>query len=352
MNTRLGKGWWIGLYCLLFVCATTFSQESPKQYTAYHTSQPIVIDGQGTEPFWKAAPWSTPFIDIEGDKEAQYQTQMKMLWDEQHLYFLAELKEPHVWGTLRQRDTVIFYNNDFEIFIDPDGDTHNYYEFEMNALNTVWDLFLTKPYRNGGIVLDAWDIQGVKTAVQIQGSLNDPTDVDEGWSVEVAIPWTVLLEASGSGDIPKDTFWRINFSRVNWTPEIIDGKYDRKKDSNGAYLSEFNWVWSPQYKIDMHRPEHWGYVYFSADEPGSGASFSLPKDEYIKWYLYDVYRNARGAKTNGKRRQTLRPKKKEIWGQSIRPRFTGSRFGWQLWVVSPFSGKTLSIDQEGKFRSR
>ena len=312
----------------------------------------MVIDGQGAESIWKVAPWSTPFIDIEGDKEAQYRTQMKMLWDEEYLYFLAELKEPHVWGTLRQRDTVIFYNNDFEIFIDPDGDTHNYYEFEMNALNTVWDLFLTKPYRNGGIVLDAWDIKGVKTAVQIQGSLNDPSDIDEGWSVEVAIPWTVLLEASGSGDIPRDKFWRINFSRVNWTPEIVDGRYLRKKDSEGAFLSESNWVWSPQYEIDMHRPEHWGYVYFSADEPGHKPGFKLPKDEYIKWYLYDLYRKTIGARTNRERKRSLSPKKKKIWGQSIRPRLSDDRFGWQLWAVSPFSGKTLSIDQEGKFRSR
>ena len=352
MNIQLGRKLWICSQFLLFIYSTVFSQQTPKQYTAYRTSIPMVIDGQGTESTWKTAPWSTPFIDIEGDKEAQYRTQMKMLWDDEHLYFLAELKEPHVWGTLRQRDTVIFYNNDFEIFIDPDGDTHNYYEFEMNALNTVWDLFLTKPYRNGGIVLDAWDIQGVKTAVQIKGSLNDPTDIDEGWSVEIAIPWTVLMEASGSGDIPRDTFWRINFSRVNWTPEIINGQYTRKKDSDGAFLPEFNWVWSPQYAIDMHRPEHWGYVYFSTNEPGHEFSFELPTDEYIKWYLYDHYRKAIGARTKRERSRNLSPKKKNILGRAIRPRLSSSQFGWQLWVVSPFSGKTLSIDHEGKFRSR
>ena len=60
------------------------------------------------------------------------------------------MEEPHVWGTLTKHDSVIFHDNDFEVFIDPNGDTLEYYEFEINALNTGWDLFLDKPYRQGG----------------------------------------------------------------------------------------------------------------------------------------------------------------------------------------------------------
>ena len=63
-----------------------------------------------------------------------------MLWDDEYFYFAAELIEDQIWATLTERDSVIFYDNDFEIFIDPDGDSHQYYEFEINALNTVWDL--------------------------------------------------------------------------------------------------------------------------------------------------------------------------------------------------------------------
>ena len=57
-----------------------------------------------------------------------------MLWDDEYFYVAAELEEPDIWATLTERDAVIFYDNDFEIFIDPDGDSHEYYEFEMNAL--------------------------------------------------------------------------------------------------------------------------------------------------------------------------------------------------------------------------
>ena len=75
-------------------------------------------------------------------------------------------------------------------FIDANGDTHHYYEWELNALNSIWDLMLTKPYRDPGYhVLDAWDMRDQKTAVKIYGTLNDPSDEDEKWTVEVAFPW-------------------------------------------------------------------------------------------------------------------------------------------------------------------
>jgi len=77
-----------------------------------------------------------------------------MLWDDTYFYVAAQLEEPDVWATLTQRDTVIFYDNDFEVFIDPDGDTHNYYELEVNAFGTLWDLMLLTPYRDGGPAID------------------------------------------------------------------------------------------------------------------------------------------------------------------------------------------------------
>src|SRR6266850_4554702 len=91
----------------------------------------------------------------------------------QYFYISIEMEEPHVWGTLTKHDSVIFHDNDFEVFIDPNGDNHEYYEFEINALNTGWDLFLTKPYRDGGKAIDSWEIPGLKTAVYVNGTVND-----------------------------------------------------------------------------------------------------------------------------------------------------------------------------------
>ena len=95
-----------------------------------------------------------------------------MLWDDDNFYVAAELEEPDVWATLIERDSVIFRDNDFEVFIDPDGDTHAYYELEVNALGTLWDLLLIKPYRDGGPAIHGWDIAGLQSAVDVRGTRN------------------------------------------------------------------------------------------------------------------------------------------------------------------------------------
>ena len=241
----------------------------PLGYVCYRAEKPIKIDGKLDDPAWAAAPWSEAFVDIEGDArpKPRLKTRMKMLWDDQNLYIAAEMEEPHLWATLTEHDAVIFQDNDFEVFLDPDGDNQNYCELEMNARNTTWDLLLTKPYRDGGRAINAWEIAGLKTAVHLDGTLNNPRDKDHGWTVEIAWPWKGLKELTSMPMPPRDgDQWRINFSRVEWDLEIIDGKYQKIKGR-----PEHNWVWSPQGVIDMHRPERWGYLQFSTAKAGSAA---------------------------------------------------------------------------------
>lgn len=329
-----------------------YAQNPPRSYVAYKTTGEINIDGKAEEASWKEAPNSEDFIDIEGEKVPTYQTNMKMVYDEENLYFYAKMEEPHIWGTLKQRDTVIFYNNDFEIFIDPDGDTHNYMEFEVNALNTVWDLFIVKPYREPAPIIDSWDIQGLKSAVHISGTLNDASDEDKFWSVEVAIPWDVLKEANSHNEIPEEEFWRINFSRVNWDFDLNDGTYSRKKAENGEYLPEYNWVWSPQGVINMHEPEHWGYVYFSSKNAGEQDEFEIPEDENIKWKLYELYRKHKGYfNKNEKWASSLKEIQKgaiKLNGKTIQPKLENHLAGWNISVKSPFTGKQYIIREDGK----
>ncbi len=247
----------------------------PKGYICFRAESPLPIDGTMTHPAWQAAPWTDDFVDIEGDAKPTpwRRTRAKMLWDDAYFYIGAELEEPHLWATLTEHDAVIFNDNDFEVFIDPDGDNHEYYEVEVNALGTEWDLFLPKPYRDGGPAMNCWEVPGLRLAVHCDGTLNDPSDVDRGWTVEMAIPWRVLAECAHRPCPPRDgDQWRVNFSRVQWRLEIRDGKYFKVKGT-----PEENWVWSPQGVIDMHRPERWGYVQFSSLPPQTPPSFSASR---------------------------------------------------------------------------
>jgi len=175
---------------------STSTVDAPKRYVCRRTTKPVVIDGRMDEPAWADASWTDYFIDIEGaaKPKPRFATRAKMLWDEAYFYIAAELTEPHVWGALKARDQIVFHDNDFEVFIDPDGDTREYYEIEINALNTIFDLFLERTYIDGGPARHEWNLEGLKTAVHVDGTLNDPSDVDGGWSDAFALPWRSLAE--------------------------------------------------------------------------------------------------------------------------------------------------------------
>ena len=271
------------------IAQTTGHGYQPEQYTCYKATEKLNIDGLLDEADWGKAIPTKPFVDIEGEKRPLpwYETRVQMLWDEEYFYIAAELEEENIWATYSQHDAVIYQENNFEVFIDPDGDTHNYYELEINALGTVWDLLLTQPYRDGGLAINGWDISGLKKGVHLSGTLNDPADTDRKWSVELAIPWkAVTRQRPEEGSI-----WRVNFSRVEWRIEEENGNYQKTVDpSTGKPLPENNWVWSPQGVVAMHQPETWGFVQFTETRAGEKpVAFRQNAEDEIKWQLRQVY---------------------------------------------------------------
>jgi len=337
-------------------CAQSKSEIIPSSYVAYQTSEEIKIDGDELDASWNNVDWSDPFIDIEGVKKPTYKTQIKMLWDETYFYVLAKLEEPHVWANIEEHDAIVFYNNDFEVFIDPDGDTHNYYELEMNALNTTWDLFISKPYREGNVVLNDWNVTGLKSAVKVNGTLNNSKDTDKGWVIELAIPWAAYKTSYFEKNVPVDKFWRVNFSRVNWDFEIMDGNYERKKDTAEKFLPEYNWVWSPTGVINIHEPEKWGYVYFSSKNAGEKDNFNIPQDEKIKWELYKLHRAQKvyfeKHQSYAKSIDSLTISSIIVDHKTLKPLIEIHSTGYNLTIISPFSNKTLIVKEDGKFISK
>ena len=240
----------------------------PARYEVPFATDPPVLDGRIDDPAWAVAAWSNDFRDIQGPDlpDPRFRTRMKMCWDDTHLYVAAEMEEPDLWGTYDVRDMIVFHEHDFEIFIDPDGDAREYYELEVNILGTIFDLYLHTAYRDGGPADHDWDCEGLRTAIHVDGTPNRPGDVDAGWSLEWAIPFAALVPPRGDalveswrgGLVPHPwEVWRINFSRVQWQLDVVDGAYRKRPDT-----PEDNWTWTPQWEINMHVPQHWGYVRF------------------------------------------------------------------------------------------
>lgn len=263
---------------------------APPVYYCKRAKKEFVLDGNLDKEFWADAPFTELFVDIEGEKRPapRFETRVKMLWDQENLYFGAKLWGDEIWATLTERDCVIFQDNDFEIFIDPDSDTHQYFEFEMNALNTVWDLFLTKPYRDkGGRPLNGWDIKGLRSAVRVDGTLNDAEGENRSWSVEVVMPFKALQEMAEENRSPKaGEYYRVNFSRVQWKVDKEGKQYRKQTDKKtGRALPEDNWVWAPTGLINIHYPELWGFLFFTEN----GEEYPIPEAEYVKWELRRIY---------------------------------------------------------------
>lgn len=269
----------------------TFSEPykfTPNNYVCYRAPHTVHIDGNIESAEWQDVPWTSYFVDIQGDNhpvKPRHSCRAKLMWDDKYLYIAAQMEEPHLWATLTERESVIYYDNDFEVFLDVNNSTHNYMEYEVNALGTEWDLMLTKPYRDNGAALNSWNMNGVKSAVSLYGTLNDPSDVDQKWTFEMAIPLRSLLEVRHMRGIKAGEQWRLNFSRVQWQVEVKDGKYVKIPGK-----PEDNWVWTPTGKISIHEPEYWGFLQFSDKKAGSETdTFVWNRNEDVKFALRKLY---------------------------------------------------------------
>ncbi|WP_020526590.1 carbohydrate-binding family 9-like protein [Flexithrix dorotheae] len=337
-------------------CFLSAQEKMPNShYVAYQPASSISIDGKLEEKEWGKVAWTSDFINIIGrDHPApKFSTRVKMLWDKKYFYIAAELEEPNLWSEITKRDAVIFHENDFEVFIDPDGDTHHYYEIEINALGTVWDLILKKPYRDGGPADSSWDIDGLKKGIHLDGTLNNGEDIDEKWTVELAIPWKAFNDFYSNKKSPENgEQWRVNFSRVHWDTEWKEGQYIKKTDpETGKNLPEYNWVWAPQGAIAMHKPEMWGFVQFSKIVAGEGpADFVEKAEEKVKWELRQLYYLQKAYfKKHKKYSEDLTTLQKESewrFSEDLKMEATASKFEIKFPIID--QQKVWHIREDGK----
>jgi hypothetical protein len=249
------------------------------RYNAFRAGAPIVIDGRLDEPAWKVAPRSPRFVDIITGNRAIHDTQAAVLWDDENLYVGFWIEEPFVQAKYTNHNDPIYYDNDVEVFI---AGQDAYYEFEVNAFNTVYEAFFiwndaypgfkglpefaedklkvfngvgfkTHP-RGGRLGAFDWTLQGKKSAVAIDGTINDHRDRDRGWTVELAFPWKEMAELSKSLPPSHGDVLRMDFSRFNSYKAAAPDN-----DSGG-------WVWSRHGIWDSHIPECFARVRFETNE--------------------------------------------------------------------------------------
>ncbi|MFC1607337.1 SUMF1/EgtB/PvdO family nonheme iron enzyme [Candidatus Latescibacterota bacterium] len=245
---------------------STHKRYKPRQYVIYRTSGPITLDGSITEKAWQDAEWTDPFEDAQSPycPLPWKMTRAKILYDDDNMYFAARLQEENVWGHLTQRDTIAYYDNDFEVFLDPTADAVNYFEYEMNCLNMMFDMWHENDNYRNALADGRYDAPNLRSAVQVQGTLNYHYDNDDGWTLEVMIPFVDMESHNPQMTRPKrGDMWRVNFSRVQFM-HIYNQLF--------PYLytaSVEDWVWASTFVGDLHIPEMWGKAIFSDLQGGT-----------------------------------------------------------------------------------
>jgi len=218
-------------------------------YNCLYTSEPIKIDGLFDEPAWQRAK-ALQFLMPVALKRPSSKTEAKLLWDNNYLYVGFKAYDKDIWSYFKKRDSRTCDEDVLEVFIKPDSAKDPYYNFEINALNTVYDAFNVKRGAGGEDHhrWSRWDCQGLKSAIMIKGTLNNSEDVDEYWQLEVAIPFAELPTLKGK--IPKigDT-WLFHLARYDYSVYLPEGL----ELSSCAPLSE----------VDFHRYEDWPTLKFA-----------------------------------------------------------------------------------------
>lgn len=190
-------------------------KDAPKPHECRFTELPIVIDGKADDKAWEFAEvidqFSLPWLGKEA-RPAKTATKARLLWDRDNLYFFAEMADSDLYADVTEHDGDTWNNDVFELFFKPSEKKLGYYEFQVNAKNTVFDMFL--PRRGHVARFRRADEFHVESKVVLDGTLNNWPDRDKGWSVEGKIPWRDFIKTGGRPAI--DEVWKFVLCRYDY----------------------------------------------------------------------------------------------------------------------------------------
>ena len=221
------------------------SKQNPLKENPYRCpfiSEPMQIDGLLNEPAWQRAKPLSFMVPVTF-RNTVSKTEARLLWDREYLYVGFKAYDKDIWSTYTERDDTTCQEDVLEVFFKTDPQKEPYYNFEINALGTVYDAYnLRRQGAGGGRRWSQWNCEGLKVGVHIEGTLNNPEDEDEYWQLEVAIPFAGLPGLKGNIPKPGDE-WLFHLARYDYSVYLPEGV----ELSSCARLSE----------VQFHRYEDW-----------------------------------------------------------------------------------------------
>lgn len=229
--------------CLCFLLCAARSPQAPRRpvYEVSRTTTPIKVDGRLDEPAWAKAPPVGPFVNNRDGSPSTYQTEAKVLYDDQFLYFAFRCVDDNIWATRTRRDDHLWEEEVVEVFLQADPHQTSYIELEVNPLGALIDIFLLdirKPLH-----YESWNSEKLRWAVHVDGTV-DGQGGDKEWTCEMALPMEDIIPAPHIPPQLGDR-WRLNLYRVEKRP------------------TPAGLAWSPTLKNDFHVPSMFGEIVFT-----------------------------------------------------------------------------------------
>jgi hypothetical protein len=236
------------LFAMLFVFVNILVAQTNPTLIVKRTDQTITIDGSLSETAWKFADSVALKECASGSSPVQHTT-AKVLWDASNLYVAVTAYDKDIWATLTTHDGNLYTEEADELFIDPDRDGKNYFEYEVNCRNATLDIFMPAPWSTGATGDLGWTSPNSVFKTVAHGTINNPGDIDTMLVIEEKIPFADLKTSSYTAQAPKDgTQYSVNIYR-------IDGRQTKEM----SCFSPVGGNPSP----DFHTPSRFGIFQFS-----------------------------------------------------------------------------------------
>ena len=283
-----------GIYGAAVLAAYGVADEDVVRITALRTLTAPDLGGRLDGPPWDGARWSGRLVDMVTGAPAVYDTRVACLWDEAALYVGIRSEEPHLRARLTERDSLIWYDNDVELFI---AGEDAYWELQVNQLGTVyevlhvwadatrpggtwhsdaydprlrdargfvgngdpdhWDWDGLHPRGHRWSFLD-WDLPGLRTGVSVEGTVGDDRDVDEGWDAVIAVPWVGLAQVM-TGPLAGTT-WA---PRAGTELRCCFARFESFEMNGWPVRPATGWTLNRHGRYDIHVPEAFPIVTLS-----------------------------------------------------------------------------------------
>jgi hypothetical protein len=211
--------------------------------------EPPVLDGKLDDPCWKRALVIDRFASFwMKPPAARKGTLAYLVWDEDALYYAGSMTDAELRSFGTKRNDHLWNGDVFEMFLKPSAERPEYYEFQANPLGVVFEAAFPRRGHDFGNFANA-PVLGNKAFVALKGTLDQPGDRDEAWSVEGRIPWSAFAPTGGK---PKPG--------AEWLFAIC--RYDYGKEGTMPILMSS----APLTKPSFHRYEDYGKLRFDGPQ--------------------------------------------------------------------------------------